>query len=189
MGTIPATNLTSGEGGVGKSYTDIDWVRAIRHGVKPNGRVEIEMGNYSTMSDRDLGDLIAYLKQLPPVDTNLPAMHLGWILPLAPALGYDVPAAEQIEHNALQPMDSMPDASAEYGSYLVTICMGCHSSNLSSKFDGWTQDDFFQMMQTGALPGSRQLGPEMPLDREMNDAELTALWFYFQSLQTAKPQE
>ncbi len=182
LGTIPGSNLTSGEGGVGKFYTDIDWIRAIRHGVKRNGRVEIKMGNYYIMSDEDLGDLIAYIKQVPPVDSDLPKMHIGWILPLAPALGYEVPAAEQIDHDAARPADPTPDATVEYGSYLSTICMGCHSANLSSKLEGWSQDDFFRMMQTGALPNGGQVGSGMPLYREMNDTELTALWLYFQSL-------
>lgn len=182
LGTIPGPNLTSGEDGVGKSYTDIDWIRAIRHGVKPDGQVEIKMGNYYIMSDQDLGDLIAYIKQVPPVDSNLPKMHIGWILPLAPALGYEVPAAEQIDHNSARPADPTPDATVEYGSYLSTICMGCHSANLSSKLEGWSQEDFFRMMQTGALPDGRQVGSGMPLYREMNDTELTALWLYFQSL-------
>ena len=59
LGTIPASNLTSGKGGIAKSYSDADWIRAIRHGVKPDSRVEILMYDYSTMSDRDLGALIA----------------------------------------------------------------------------------------------------------------------------------
>lgn len=189
MGTIPATNLTSGEGGVGRFYTDIDWVRAIRHGVKPNDRGEIKMGNYPTMSDQDLGDLIAYLKQIPPVDSNLPAMQIGWIFPLAPALGYELPAADQIDHDAPRPTDPLPDSTPEYGSYLSAICMGCHSANLDTKFDGWSQGDFFSMMQTGALPDGTQMGPGMPLYSEMDDTELLALWLYFQSLQTAKLQE
>jgi mono/diheme cytochrome c family protein len=61
LGTIPASNLTSGKGGITQSYTDADWIRAIRHGVKPDGRVQVFMYDYSTMSDRDLGALLAYL--------------------------------------------------------------------------------------------------------------------------------
>jgi hypothetical protein len=147
------------------------------------------MGNYYIMSDQDLGDLIAYIKQVPPVDSNLPKMHIGWILPLAPALGYEVPAAEQIDHNAARPLAPTPDATLEYGSYLSTICMGCHSANLSSKFEGWSQQDFFRMMQTGALPNGGQVGSGMPLYHEMNDTELTALWLYFQSLQPPDSQK
>ena len=61
LGTIPSSNLTPGKGGIGESYTNADWICAIRHGVKPDSRVEIFMDDYSTLSDQDLGDLIAYL--------------------------------------------------------------------------------------------------------------------------------
>jgi mono/diheme cytochrome c family protein len=55
IGAIPASNLTAGKGGIAGSYTDADWTRAIRHGVKPDGRVEVFMYDYySTMSDQDL---------------------------------------------------------------------------------------------------------------------------------------
>ena len=39
LGTIPASNLTSGRGGIANSYTETDWVRSIRHGVMPDGGV------------------------------------------------------------------------------------------------------------------------------------------------------
>ncbi len=77
VGTIPASNLTSGKGGIAKRYSDADWIRAIRHGVKPDGRSEFFMYDYSTVSDQDLGALIAYLKQVPPVDSDYPAMRVG----------------------------------------------------------------------------------------------------------------
>lgn len=181
LGTIPATNLTSGEGGVAKSYTDMDWIRAIRHGVKPDGQVEIMMNNYYTMSDQDLGDLIAYLKQIPSVDSSLPRMHIGPILPLAPAIGYMLPAAERIDHDASRPADPVPGATVEYGGYLSVICTECHSSNLGAKLQEWRQEDFFRMMQSGDLPDGGQLGSGMPVYSEMNDTELTALWLYFQT--------
>lgn len=183
LGTIPATNLTSGSGGIGQAYTDIDWVRAIRHGIKPDGRVLIMMNNYYAMSDQDLGDLIAYLKQIPPVDSNLPTMRIGPILPLAPALGYLMPAAERIDHDAPRPANPMPGATVEYGRYLSVNCTECHSANLGSKLEGWSHEDFFRMMQTGILPDGKQLGSGMPLYGEMNETELTALWLYFESSQ------
>jgi len=182
MGTVPATNLTSGNGGIGQSYADIDWIRAIRHGVKPDGRVEIRMNNYYLMSDQDLSDLIAYLKQIPPVDSNLPNLHVGPILALAPALGEMMPAAEEIDHQVPRPADLGPGATVEYGSYLSVNCMGCHSPNLGLKVQKWNQADFFRMLQTGNLPDGGQLGSGMPVYSEMNDTELTALWTYFQSL-------
>ena len=38
MLSIPTPNLTSGAGGVGATFQDEDCVRAIRHGVGPDGR-------------------------------------------------------------------------------------------------------------------------------------------------------
>ena len=182
LGTIPATILTSGNGGIGLSYTDTDWIRAIRHGVKPDGRVEIMMYNYYIMSDEDLGDLIAYLKQLPPVDSNLPAMRIGSILPLAPAVGYLVPAAERVDHQAPRPADPEPGATVEYGGYLSVVCTECHSASLGGRLETWNQEDFFRIMRTGELPDGGELGSGMPSYGEMDDTELTALWLYFQSL-------
>ena len=189
LGTIPASNLTSGDGGVARSYTDTDWIRAIRHGVKPDDRAEILMNNYSTLSDQDLGDLIAFLKQIPPVDSSHPALRFGLILPIAPALGFLAPPAERIDHAAPRPADPLPGATIEYGRYLSVICTECHSANLGSKLEKWSQEDFIRAMQTSVLPDGKQLGPGMPLYGEMNDTELNALWLYYQSLQSLGSQK
>jgi cytochrome c553 len=131
LATIPASDLTSGKGGIAGSYTATDWVRAIRHDLKPNGRVAILMGDYSSMSDQDLADLIAYMKQIPPVDTNFSAMELGPIFPIAPAIGMFSPAAEDIPHTVPRPADPVVDATVEYGSYLSAICSECHGNSIA----------------------------------------------------------
>jgi hypothetical protein len=86
LGAIPASNLTAGKGGVAERHTDSDWIRAIRQCVKLNDQGEIFMYNYSTMSDQDLGGLIAYLKQIPTVDSRYPDMQLRPIVPIVPAI-------------------------------------------------------------------------------------------------------
>ena len=192
LGTIPASNLTSGKGGIARSYTDTDWIRAIRHGVKSNSQVEIFMYDfYSTMSDQDLGDLIAYLKQIPPVDSDYPAIRYGSIFPIAPAVGLFTPAAEQIDHAAPRPADPVPGATIEYGKYLSVLCAECHGQNLSSKLEKWTQDDFIRAVRTGVLPNGRQLPAAMSPKTfgEMNDMELAALWLYLRSLSPVNSQE
>lgn len=184
LGTIPASNLTSGKGGIAKPYTDPDWVRAIRHGVKPNGRVEIFMYDYSTMSDRDLGDLIAYLKQIPPVDSDYPSMSYGPIIPIAPAIGIFTPAAERIDHRAQHVADPVPSDPKGYGKYLSAVCTACHGGGLVAPLRGnWRQEDFVRLLRTGVLPNGSRIGAAMPVSiyREMNDTELTALWLYSQS--------
>ena len=182
LGTIPASNLTSGKGGIAGSYTDVDWIRAIRHGVKPDGRVEIFMYDYYwTMSDLDLGDLIAYLKQIPPVDAEYSALHIGPVLAIAPAVGLFTPAAELIDHGAARPTDPAPGATIEYGRYLSVLCAECHGTNLASKMGNWKQDDFVRALHTGVLPNGKLIGSTMSSKayRELSDIELAALWLYF----------
>ena len=183
MGKISAPNLTSGKGGVPTSYTDTDWVRAIRHGVQHDGGVEVLMFDYSSMSDQDLGDLIAYLKQVPPVDANYPEMRYGPILPVLSNIELLAPAAEKIDHNASRPVDPMPGATAEYGKYLSAVCTACHGNGVGSVVKNWKQDEFIRTFQTGILPDGKQFGPTMSSStfREMNDTELYALWLYFKS--------
>jgi len=185
FGSIPASNLTSGKGGVGQTYTDSDWVRAIRHGVKPDGHAIVFMYT-SALSDRDLGDLIAYLKQVSPVDTNYPATDYGPIVPITAAIGYFSPVAGLIDHNAPHSADPKPGATIEYGKYLSSICAECHGSGIATamKSKNWKQEDFVRTFNTGALPDGRQLGPTMSSKtfNEMNDTELAALWLYFTSV-------
>ena len=180
LGTIPAPNLTSGKGGIGKSYSDTDWIRAIRYGVTPDRRGEAFMNDYSTLRDQDLGDLIAYLKQIPPVDADYPTTRFGPIVPIAPAIGLLTPAAERINPGAPRPADPVPGATIEYGKYLFSICSECHSTNLAGKVENWKQEDFVRALKTGVLPDGKQLTPAMPLKTfgEMNDTELAALWLY-----------
>jgi len=182
-GTITASNLTSGKGGIVTTYTDTDWVRAIQHGVMPDGHVEVFMFNYSTMSDQDLGDLITYLKQLPPVDTNHTEMRYGPIVPVVSNIRLLMPAAERIDHRALRPVDPMPEASVEYGGYLSVICASCHGNSIGNSVKKWNRDEFIRTFQTGLLSNGKQFGPTMSSStfREMTDTELTALWLYFTS--------
>ena len=180
LGTIPAPNLTSGKGGIATSYTDTDWVRAIRHGVMPEGRGEILMFDYSTMSDQDLGDLIAYLKQIPPIDTNYPEMRDGPIIPIVDAVGLLPLAAERIDDSAPRPV-APPGATVEYGGYLSTICIACHGTSIGNVVKKWKQEEFIYTFSTGVLSNGKEFGPTMSSNifRNMTDTELTALWLYF----------
>src|SRR5690349_4962477 len=101
FGYFDAINLTPGEGGIGGEFSDEDWVRALRHGVKPDGHSLLIMpSNYfRRYSDEDLGDIIAYLKSLPAVDNETRAPHfnlLGNALLGAGAFGDGIIVAENI---------------------------------------------------------------------------------------------
>jgi mono/diheme cytochrome c family protein len=180
-GKISASNLTSGLGGIADTYTNADWIRAIRHGVMPDGHVAVFMFDYSTMSDQDLGDLIAYIKQVPPVGASYPEMRYGLITPVVSNIGLLMPAAERIDHSALHPVDLMPDITVEYGRYLSVICTSCHGNSIGSSVKTWKRDELIRTFRTSVLSNGRPFGPTMSSDtfREMTDTELTALWLYF----------
>jgi hypothetical protein len=188
LGTFSATNLTAGKGGIGASYSDADWIRTIRHGVKPDGHGVIFMNNYAALGDQDLGSLIAYLKQIPPVDAEYPTTRYDLFAPLAPAVGFFTPAAELIDHGAPRTADPAPGATTEYGQYLFAICAECHSTRLAGKLDEWTEADFARALRTRAVPGGKKQLPASHLKSfgEMTDTELSALWLYLQSIQTQK---
>ncbi len=189
FGSIPASNLTSGKGGIARSYTDADWVRAIRHGVKPNGRVEVLIYDYSAISDRDLESLIAYLKQIPPTDSGYADSNYGPLITIAVALGTFTPVAELMDHGARHMADPVPSATKEYGKYVAALCADCHGTNLVPPLQGnWKQEEFVRAVRTGALPNGKQIGPAMPSSTygEMNDTELTALGLYLQNARSSQ---
>ncbi|HYV91667.1 MAG TPA: hypothetical protein VE978_07790 [Chitinophagales bacterium] len=190
FGSVPAANLTSGKGGVGGYYTNLDWVRAIRHGIKPGNQAEVLMFDYSTMSDKDLGDLIAYLEQAPPVDKNFPPATYGPLIPVFPALGVFMPAARINHQNISHAIGAVPGASADYGRYLFTTCVQCHGESFAHSMKQWKEDDFISTFNTGTLPNGKYFGSTMSSKTitEMNDTELTALWLYLQNPSTAHAQ-
>lgn len=149
-------NLTRGSGGVGSTFTDADFARAIRDGVGPDGRGFILMPSerYASLSDADLADIIAYVKSVAPVDHQLPGTNLkplGRIMvgfsSLKRALMGAPPRpifdAAAIDHSTRH-VATMPQAmSVEYGHYVAVtgLCMDCHGAELSGgHFAGGSND-------------------------------------------------
>ena len=119
-------DLTRGEGGLRRTFADADWVRGIRHGVHANGTslLVIPSEAFAFMSKADLAALIAYLKQLPPVDRAMPANALG---PLGRALLVAGPLSILVAEKtpAMPYPAAVPSGpTAEYGRYLAGFS-GC----------------------------------------------------------------
>lgn len=206
-GVFWGANLTHGEGGLPSDFSDLDYVRAIRHGLSRDGRGLRLMPSleYTDMSDEDLGAIIAFLKTVPPVNRPRGPVTPGPAVRLLLTLGKIKVAAELIDHSALR-QNSVPVAvTAEYGKYLATSCTGCHGSNLSGgKINGappdwpaaanltqhasshlsqWTEEQFITTLRTHQRPDGTQLNPMMPAAvGQMSDVELKALWAYLSSL-------
>jgi cytochrome c553 len=212
--TLSVPNLTSGEGGVGANNTDLDWVRAIRHGVGHDARGLVLMPSrvWYYLNDEDLGALIAYLKTLPPVDNELPPTDLGPLGRVMLTLGKlppeIVPNVTVINHDAPRPMAPEPGVTVEYGEYLARPCALCHGSDFNGQTirEGgnvyialnltrggevgfWSEQQFIETMRTGVTPGGHPLKDFMPWKYfgQMTDEELKAVWLYLRSL-PALPQ-
>lgn len=209
FGRVAASNLTSGQGGIGASYSDADWVRAVRHGVDPDGKPLVIMPSeeFYYLNDADLGAIIAYARSLPPVDQIHPEKRLGPIARFIIASGGYVLPAAKIDH-ASRPSTLEPGVSLEYGEYLSRICLSCHGEDLGGRepngdpppgpnltpggnIANWSEEDFTVAMRTGVRPDGSELSADMPWRwiAEMSDDELKALWMYLRSVPSVTSPE
>lgn len=94
LGTFYPPNLTPDrETGLG-SWSEADIMRAVRTGVRPDGRVlapAMPWHAYAALTDADARALARYLKNLPPVKQAAPPMAGPNEKPAAPYLAVVVP--------------------------------------------------------------------------------------------------
>ncbi|HEX7051284.1 MAG TPA: c-type cytochrome [Longimicrobiales bacterium] len=209
IGRIYAPNLTRGEGGIGATFSDADWVRAVRYGVGPDGRglMIMPIEAFRHLSDEDLADIIAYVKSRPPVGRETERSTVGPLVRVLYLLGkFPILPAESMPHDGRRPVSSPPrGATAEYGAYLTHIagCVGCHGPDLSggpapgappgtppaqdltpAGIGSWTEQDFFHAIRLGQRPDGSAIDTFMPwlTFRNMTDDELRAIWLYLKTL-------
>jgi mono/diheme cytochrome c family protein len=208
MGRIHAPNLTRGRGSRIAAFTDEDWVRAIRHGIGPDGRGLIVMPSleYSQLSDEDLGELIAYLKTVPAVDRERTPASYGPVTRVLLTLSPEkMISANAIDHAHAGPPAVAKGPTVAYGKYLSAGCIGCHGANLSggkidvgppdwplaanltphptSRLAKWSEQDFISVVRTGVRPDGSAVNPVMPrVFGQMDDVELKALYAFLRSL-------
>lgn len=209
---LSGTNLTPD--GPGGKLSDVERVRAIRHGVGPDGRSLLFMPaqEFAKLSDQDMGDLLAYLRSVPAVEHTPPPNRVGPLGRLLFLAG-KVPLlpAEIVDHAAARPAPPVAGPTVAYGAYLATGCSGCHgrafsgghipgtppdwpdAANLTPDATGllgWSEADFKTLLRQGMAPGGRAIRTDyMPVrvTRYLTDAEVSALYAYFRSL-PAKPR-
>ena len=211
-GTLWAPNLTSGKGGIGGVYTDADWLRALRHGIRPNGENLIIMPAefYTTIDTNDLADMIAYLKTLPPVDRATPTRKLAFVPKVMLGLGV-IPTGDflpvfKIDHDSIPQSAPERGGTLEYGRYMAMVCAACHGADFagmppnsegdrpapnltpSGELGTWSEADFLTTLQTGVTPGGKHLSQiQMPWPwvGSADKEDLQAIWLYLQSLPPA----
>jgi mono/diheme cytochrome c family protein len=210
VGHWVAPNLTSGEGSVTKGFTANDWDRAVRHGVRHNGRTSsMPVVEFVNLTDRELSDIVAYIRSEPPVNRDMGAVRLGPVFAFLIATDPKVLGAFTIDHDkphlAEPPVES---TSVELGRHIVQVCRGCHGENLSggklvgdpdmpivanltpheTGLKSWNESDFIRAMREGKRKDGTAISRMMPWQAygRMRDTELKAIWAY---LQTVAPRE
>ena len=205
FGLLSGPNLTSGRGGRTPARTDADWEHAIRHGVRGDGTALIVMPSevFHVIADDEMAPMIAYLKQLPPVDRDVAPTHLriiGRMVLGAGQLKTAAALAPRTPHVAS--VDTTP--GVEYGRYLVAKggCAACHgesfsggpapdpnappASNLTPTGIGhYAEADFIQALHTGQRPhGGGAINEAMPWKYygTMSDGALRSIWLYLKTL-------
>ena len=94
VGIVYPPNLTPDpETGLGR-WTDAQVARAIRQGVRPDGRALVPVmpwPSYSALTESDVAAIVAYLKTLPPVRNQAPRNTAPGQPPPAPYLSVTSP--------------------------------------------------------------------------------------------------
>lgn len=212
LGRITAPNLTKGKNGVGGQLSDADFVRVLRYGVMPDGKSARVMpaNDYTHWSDADLGAIIAYVKSVPPADSDFPSSEVRPFGRTLMALGQlPIMIAERVDRNTSRTAPAA-GVTVDYGHYLANGagCTGCHGPGLSGgpipggppdwpqaanltpsgEVGKWSEADFINTIRTGVNPAGKTLDKVMPWFRyrEMTDNDLKTVW-QFVKVAPAKP--
>ena len=206
---VISPNITAGANSVTSAYKIEDWVRTVRHGVKPNGNPVMIMPSedYNRLTDDDTAAVIAYVRQLPPAAGARPVVRLPTMVKVLYALGAVKDAAETIDHALPPPLPVAPTVSLEHGAYVTNTCMGCHGARLSGGFipgapPSWpatanltpgkgsvmrrypTAEIFLATLRSGLRPDGTAISPVMPINslKHMTDTDLLAVYSYLKTL-------
>ena len=204
LGRLAGPNLT--RGGRGAALTLADWERAVRHGVRRDGRPLLIMPaqEHNGMSDEDLAAVVAYVRSLPADPSTPPPSRMGPVLRALFVAGQvSLLPAEEIEHTRPHPRRVEAEPTAAYGAYLATMCTGCHGPGFSGgKIPGappgwrpasnitragigaWSEADFVRALRVGRRPDGSPIDTLMPvrLTKHMTDVELRALYTYLHAV-------
>lgn len=195
--------------GVVANYTERDWVRTIRHGIKPSGRPLLIMPSedFNRLSDEDVAALIAYARSLPSAPGSAAEIKMPLMVKALYVLGVVKDAAEKIDHTLAPSAPVSVAPTAEYGAYVANGCMGCHGPSFSGgKIPGtppdWppaanltpgsesvmprydTPEKFVAMMHSGRRPDGTAVSSVMPFGmlKAMDETDLRAIYAFLKTL-------
>jgi hypothetical protein len=208
LGTVCGPNLTPDN--LGAAYTDGEFARIIRHGIKKDGTSVrlMPVQDITWLPDSDVLAIVSYIRTVAPGERPNGTTRigvLGKVLDRQDKIILDV--ARRVDHTKHE-VAPPPEPTALYGVYLARLCAGCHGEHLSggripgtpssiptplnltpdvSGLAGWTYSDFDKVMKQGVRKNGKMLDPFMPIDtwKNFDDTEEHALWAYLETLQPA----
>lgn len=202
-----APNLTL----IAARQSDAALAQAIRQGIRASdGRALWDMpsATFRTVSDAELGAVLAYLRSFPPGGAPTPRDAPGWRARLAILRGLmledDLRSASAARKSVQQPEPELVALAARFepadagpslaqGRHIaMTVCSECHGSDLGGDAveggpdlaiaGAYGPEDFRRLMRTGVPPGGRDLGIMAETAREdlkvFTDREIDALHAY-----------
>ena len=202
-------NITTGPGSAVTKYTETDWVRTIRHGVKPDKRPIMIMPceDYNRFTDADVAAIVAYVRSLPAVQGETGRVEMPLIVKALYAAGVIPDAPQRIDHT-LPPAKAVAEGpTPEHGAYVANMCKGCHGETFrGGKIPGsppdWppapdltasatyaaydSVDRFRAMLKSGKRPSGETIKVmPFPSLAALNDTDVEALYAYLRTLPKA----
>lgn len=200
-GQLVVANLTTGVGGIGRNHSDEEIARAIWYGVKPDGSPTVIMPPElsPTINTADMGNLLAYIRSVPPVDTDYPEMRPGPMLRVMHATKqFPLVTAEFVDMNA-PPKGPDPEDRLAFGKQRATFCTACHGADFTGNsivggpnitphetaIGTWTEEEFAHAIREGIRPDGSAISTDMPWETLSfyTDEEVQAIWTYLQTVE------
>lgn len=210
---VKAPHISRGEGSVTTAYKPEDWVRTIRHGVKPNGDPVFIMPSedFNRLTDGDLGAIASYVRSMPAVAGTSSEFRIPLVVRFLYAAGMIKDAAEKIDHSLPPAQPFTSNDLAAQGAYVAAACKGCHNeflsggsipgapptwppaANLTPGPDGVlgqypSAASLAAMFRSGKRPDGSAVSSVMPFSmlNQMSDDDIGALYSFLRTLRAAK---
>ena len=206
---VVSPNITGGVNSATALYANVDWVRTLRHGVKPDGRPVMIMPSeeFNRLSNDDVAALISYISGMTPQVGRRALVQLPVAVKVMYGYGMMRDAAEQIDHLLPPSAPVAPGISLARGAYVANSCISCHGAgfsggpipgappewpapaNLTPGRDSAmarypTAEVFHAMLRTGRRPDGSAISPVMPFGSlgQMSEVDVRALHAYLRTL-------
>jgi len=186
--SIRASNLRA----LTPKYSDEDFDRAIRRGLRPDASSLWVMPSqaYLYVRDTDIAAILGYLRKLKPAGVATPPPQFGKTAREQIA-GAELQPAADLAETQMPAMDLGPHYSG--GRYIAMFsCGACHGTDLNGSPDGrgpnlkvvrrYTRAQFFNLMRKGWSADGRRLKAMAPLANQrfhtLMDWEIDPLYAY-----------